>query len=42
MTTRLLSKRTNRKMKKEPNFEEIRPLLEVLVAHEDNLPDEWL
>jgi hypothetical protein len=24
------------------NFEEIRPLLELLAAHEDELPDAWL
>ena len=27
---------------KGPNFEETRPLLEMLVAHEDELPDGWL
>lgn len=27
---------------KGPNFEEIRPLLELLVAHEDELPEGWL
>lgn len=27
---------------KGPNFEEIRPLLELLQDHEDELPDEWL
>jgi hypothetical protein len=25
-----------------PNFEEIRPLLELLVDHENELPDDWL
>ncbi|MFC5367152.1 ArsR family transcriptional regulator [Salinirubrum litoreum] len=27
---------------KGPNFEEIRPLLELLRGHEDDLPDGWL
>ncbi|MXR41542.1 ArsR family transcriptional regulator [Halobaculum sp. WSA2] len=27
---------------KGPNFEEIRPLLEILVSHADELPDGWL
>lgn len=27
---------------KGPNFEEIRPLLELLRDHEDELPDDWL
>lgn len=27
---------------KGPNFEEIRPLLELLSEHEDELPEEWL
>lgn len=26
---------------KGPDFEEIRPLLELLVDHEDELPDDW-
>ena len=27
---------------KGPNFDEIRPLLELLNDHEDELPDDWL
>lgn len=27
---------------KGPNFDEIRPLLELLADHEDELPDKWL
>lgn len=29
-------------VKKGPNFDEIRPLLELLDAHEDELPDDWI
>jgi len=29
-------------VRKGPNFEEIRPLLELLAAHPDELPDDWL
>jgi hypothetical protein len=25
-----------------PNFEEIRPLLELLAVHDDELPGDWL
>lgn len=31
-----------REARKGPNFEEIRPLLELLANHEDELPDGWL
>ncbi|GAA0261183.1 hypothetical protein [Halobaculum roseum] len=34
--------RDTNKVSKGPNFEEIRPLLEMLAAHEDELPDGWL
>lgn len=27
---------------KGPNFDEIKPILELLVAHEDELPPDWL
>lgn len=29
-------------VRKGPNFDEIRPLLELLDEHEDELPDDWL
>ena len=32
----------NQQIKRGPNYDEIRPLLELLVDHEDELPDEWL
>jgi hypothetical protein len=35
------NKDTN-EVSKGPNFEEIRPLLEMLAAHEDELPEGWL
>jgi hypothetical protein len=35
------NEKTN-EVSKGPNFEEIRPLLELLVDHEDELPDGWL
>jgi hypothetical protein len=34
--------RDTNEVSKGPNFEEIRPLLELLGAHEDELPDGWL
>ena len=34
--------RDSNEVSKGPNFEEIRPLLELLRAHEDELPDGWL
>ena len=33
---------TTSEVSKGPNFGEIRPLLEMLAAHEDELPDGWL
>ena len=34
--------RDSNEVSKGPNFEEIRPLLELLADHEDELPDGWL
>ena len=34
--------RDTNEVSKGPDFEEIRPLLELLRAHEDELPDDWL
>jgi len=34
--------RDTNEVSKGPDFEEIRPLLEMLDAHEDELPDGWL
>ena len=34
--------RDTNKVSKGPTFEEIRPLLELLADHEDELPDEWI
>jgi hypothetical protein len=34
--------RDTSEVSKGPNFEEIRPLLELLAHHEDELPDGWL
>lgn len=34
--------RDDHQVMKGPNFDEIRPLLEMMVAHEDELPDDWL
>ncbi|WP_209309422.1 DUF7344 domain-containing protein [Haloarcula amylovorans] len=33
--------RENNEVRRGPNFDELRPLLELLVAHEDELPAEW-
>jgi|AntDeeMetageno50_2_1112565.scaffolds.fasta_scaffold08267_2 hypothetical protein len=32
----------NHEVSKGPNFDEIRPLLELLATHEDELPADWL
>lgn len=32
----------NNEVHKGPNFDQIRPLLELLVRHEDELPDDWI
>lgn len=34
--------RETNEVSKGPNFQEIRPLLELLDAHRDDLPDDWL
>jgi hypothetical protein len=34
--------RETNEVSKRPNFEEIRPLLELLRDHEEELPDSWL
>lgn len=34
--------RESNEVHKGPNFDEIRPLLELLDDHEDELPDDWL
>jgi len=34
--------RNSNEVSKGANFEEIRPLLEMLADHEDELPEEWL
>jgi len=34
--------RANDEVSKGPNFDQIRPLLEMLVRHEDELPDDWI
>lgn len=34
--------RNSNEVAKGPNFDEIRPLLEMLAAHEEELPDDWL
>jgi len=34
--------REKNEVAKGPKFDEIRPLLELLTDHEDELPDEWL
>ncbi|MFC6952288.1 transcriptional regulator [Halorubellus litoreus] len=34
--------RETNEVSKGPNFDEIRPLLALLVDHEDELPDDWL
>lgn len=32
----------DQRIERGPNYDEIAPLLELLVDHEDELPDEWL
>ena len=34
--------RDTHEVRKGPNFDEIRPVLELLAAHADELPDDWL
>ncbi len=34
--------RDSHEVRKGPKFNEIQPLLELLVSHSDELPDDWL
>nr|WP_121744666.1 transcriptional regulator [Natronorubrum halophilum] len=34
--------RENREVTKGPEFDEIRPLLEMMIEHQDELPEGWL
>ncbi|ELY75168.1 hypothetical protein C487_13492 [Natrinema pallidum DSM 3751] len=34
--------RDTHEVTKGPNFDDIRPFLEMIVAHQDELPDDWL